>query len=1040
MMKHLLDAARKLENGTDSFSISFFFHARGDKLEKSVFGMYRSLLYQMLNHFRDLQEVLEDREIMLQNSDGDLSLRNLKELFQTAISRLGSRRLTCFVDALDEGDEQQITEMVQFFEEIAEQSVENSVYFRACLSSRHYPYIEVEYGLKVSLEDQDGHKDDLRKYVREKLRIKDVRMLEDLEAQLVDKSQGVFLWLELVVDILNKENVRGRLAMKKRLAEFPPKLGDLFRDILARDNKNMDDLLVGISWILFAKRPLSLLEYHHAFWTALARSGSADADEDMPNTTADDAEECAERCVLISSKGLAEVTQAKRSRKGKRPHERTVQFIHESVRDYLLKDGGMNELWPDLPFDIEAQSHEQLKECCLFYLRHRTVAGLIGNLKSPSTNPRREEALLLSPKVPLLEYVSQYVLSHADAAEALFPQDEVLGMFCSTEWSKLFNMYEKHKNQLFRSTNSLVYMLADKGLSNLIRIRIRTEARHGRESGMRYRFPLHAAFARKDERTAAALLGLDPLSIRFLDGSRHLVEVNGQVVSLPDNSHSPLSWAAGAGLLEVVRTVIEQEADVNESNHSGWRALDFALEKSQGEVAQFLLENGAETSSPYTLDIGLQDAARRGDMSMVRTLVSMRAPTDKALCVALAFSQWGVAKVLLAHGAKMADPTSLTKAVLDGFRANFTTMMSYLRHGGKPEVLSWNTEKLLLLAAKVGLNVDGYLEGVDINCRNEREETPLMVAVEARNGPAVKTLLENGADVGARCEEEETALHKAAGSGADEATVSLLIDRGSDVRARSKSGAMPLHIASGHQKNEAVVSLLLKHGSPVDALDGLKDTPLLKAVSSSCRAVVATLLRHGADAIAVRAGGRTPLATACSWGNYSIVSELIRHGCSASINTLSPTFAPLHLASSVGELSIVRLLLLAGADINVRGGDHMTPLHLAAFEGQEAVVTALLERVQCDADASDGSGRTPLYLACQENHVRVARLLLERGASPMLPAVSRTDLVFEDIKGVRVMQPGDPQRVLDMLIAGSPDTVKGNTQEDLTTEEPRNST
>jgi ankyrin repeat protein len=1019
MMKFLFDKARKSEK-TASFSISFFFNARGDTLEKSVFGMYRSLLHQMLKHFSDLQALLDDPDIVPLNSDDCPSLDVLKDLFQTAISRLGSRTLTCFVDALDEGDEQQIIDMVQFFEEIAEQSAENGVRFKTCLSSRHYPYIDVRYGLRVSLEDQDGHKDDLCKYVRDKLRIKDMKMLEDLEAQLVEKSQGVFLWLELVVDILIKENIRGRLAMKKRLAEIPPKLGDLFRDILARDNENMNDLLLSISWILFAKRPLRLLEYHHALWAALAKSGNAD--EDMPDTTADDAEDCAEMCVLSSSKGLAEVTQAKKSKGNKKPDERTVQFIHESVRDYLLRDGGMNELWPDLPFDIEAQSHEQLKVCCLFYLKHHAVASLIRNLNLDLKIIGREEALLLSPKVPLLEYASQYVLFHADAAAALFPQDEALGMFSSTEWSKLFNMYEKHKNKLFKSRNSLVYMLADKGLASLVRSRIRTEAPHRKETGMRYRFPLHAAFANKDERTAAAVLDWDSLSIRFLDGPKSLIEIDNYIVELPDNSRSPLSWAAGVGLPEVVRKIIEQGVDVNESNYLGWLPLDSALKEPHGEAAHILLENGARTSNSQTLGIGLQNAARRGDMSMVKTLVSMRASMDEALCIAFAFGHENIARVLITHGAKMADPAKLEKVVLDGCRINFTKMVTHLSHGESSEAESWNANILLLLAAKVGLKPDGGLQGFDINCRNIHEETPLMVALDARNWSAAKFLLENGADVGARSKVNETALHKASRSGADEAMMGLLIDHGSDVNAEGISRLTPLHISSGRQRNETVVSLLLKHGSLVDARDKDGDTPLFKASSSSCRAVVSILLRHGADAIAVNRERCTPLAAACLRGDYSIVSELILHGCSPSIDSLSPFRAPLHLASSNGKLNIVRLLLLAGADINARDEDQRTPLHLAALGGHEAVATALLERRQCDVDAKDEFGMAPLYIACKLDHTGVAKRLLDWGASPKLPA---TNLIAFDIISRR-----DPQRVLDMLIAPGAGTVEGKAQED----------
>jgi ribosomal 50S subunit-associated protein YjgA (DUF615 family) len=56
-------------------------------------------------------------------------LNILKDLFRSAISALGERALTCFVDTLDECDEQQVRDMVEFFEEVAEQCVEYNVRF-----------------------------------------------------------------------------------------------------------------------------------------------------------------------------------------------------------------------------------------------------------------------------------------------------------------------------------------------------------------------------------------------------------------------------------------------------------------------------------------------------------------------------------------------------------------------------------------------------------------------------------------------------------------------------------------------------------------------------------------------------------------------------------------------------------------------------------------------------------------------------------------------------------------------------------------------
>ncbi|HET6551000.1 MAG TPA: ankyrin repeat domain-containing protein [Solirubrobacter sp.] len=74
---------------------------------------------------------------------------------------------------------------------------------------------------------------------------------------------------------------------------------------------------------------------------------------------------------------------------------------------------------------------------------------------------------------------------------------------------------------------------------------------------------------------------------------------------------------------------------------------------------------------------------------------------------------------------------------------------------------------------------------------------------------------------------------------------------------------------------------------------------------------------------------------------------------------------------------------LEGADLNIRGGDGFTPLHLAAFFGGPAAVTAILEAgADPDADADNTFGVHPLHSACAVGALESARALLAAGANP----------------------------------------------------------
>jgi len=155
------------------------------------------------------------------------------------------------------------------------------------------------------------------------------------------------------VPLLNKTYDNGDiLALRKKLHEVPADLHELFRSILVRNEENMEAVKLCLQWILYSKRPLTREELYFAI-----RSGS-EPEELSPWDPDEISMDDIERYILSSSKGLAEVTKFK---------ARSVQLIHESVRDFLLKDDGLSLVWPDLSTNIAGISHDRLKECCYNY-------------------------------------------------------------------------------------------------------------------------------------------------------------------------------------------------------------------------------------------------------------------------------------------------------------------------------------------------------------------------------------------------------------------------------------------------------------------------------------------------------------------------------------------------------------------------------------------------------------------------------------------------------------------------------------------------
>ena len=76
----------------------------------------------------------------------------------------------------------------------------------------------------------------------------------------------------------------------------------------------------------------------------------------------------------------------------------------------------------------------------------------------------------------------------------------------------------------------------------------------------------------------------------------------------------------------------------------------------------------------------------------------------------------------------------------------------------------------------------------------------------------------------------------------------VLLDRGADINARSNDDRTPLHNAA-QDGNIQVVLFLLEHGADVNARDNLGDTPSKLGSDFGQHEIVELLSKYGADAV-----------------------------------------------------------------------------------------------------------------------------------------------------------------------------------------------
>lgn len=146
---------------------------------------------------------------------------------------------------------------------------------------------------------------------------------------------------------------------------------------------------------------------------------------------------------------------------------------------------------------------------------------------------------------------------------------------------------------------------------------------------------------------------------------------------------------------------------------------------------------------------------------------------------------------------------------------------------------------------------------------------------------------------------------------------------------------------------------------------------------------VATLLEAGADANRPNDKGGTPLMYAVLGGDPQIVRLLLDHDVNLNAKAENGWSAVM-IAAAKGYVEVLEMLLEEGADPTLADVYSWTPLMRAGFEKRAAVVRLLLEDDRVDINRRGENGITALHLAASQGHVEIARLLVAHGADPQI--------------------------------------------------------
>jgi len=254
----------------------------------------------------------------------------------------------------------------------------------------------------------------------------------------------------------------------------------------------------------------------------------------------------------------------------------------------------------------------------------------------------------------------------------------------------------------------------------------------------------------------------------------------------------------------------------------------------------------------------------------------------------------------------------------------------------------------------------------------------LLEAVVEGDVDRVRSLIDAGANVNARDDMGDTALHRAAHSGRKD-MIELLIARGADVNAKGgPPGYTPLCAALIGDCSTPAMEIMKVERPDLDYQDELYWELLSEYSGKLTVEVVQILVAHGADVNARDETGGTPLSYALWPAPVEAVKVLLAKGADPEARGMEGV-SVVEEAVGGGFTDAVALLLASGADVNVRDRYRQTLLHEACWQDDREMAELLMAHGAA-VNAKDKNGDTPAHLAAMNGYQELFEFLVSRGA------------------------------------------------------------
>ncbi|EJP62289.1 Ankyrin repeat-containing protein [Beauveria bassiana ARSEF 2860] len=419
LLRYVLENTLLSNTGGSAVVLSFFFHAHGSKLQRTMLGLFRSLLHQLLLQVPD---VLSDLITLQQWSNAlgkhgenwQWHLSELQEHFHLSLSKvLESHPIWLFVDALDECGHANAVGLVNYFDTILPEFRHTGLQFHVCFTSHHMrPDITSVFEINLVRENAQDISIHLQSQVSA---LPGTDIPAGIVADITSRAHGSFLWACLLMGhvIDRKQKGDSLRRIEEKIRAIPYELEQLYLYLFLGQDKKPAFIKLS-QWMCFATRPLTLDELR---WALIGHVNGLHMPYPARWSKAGFEHGLDEIGLNSVSSGLVKVVRSFDTR--------VVRFIHSSAHDFFTSDylsnisGNMPAEFIKPGVSVAASAHYELSRTCVRYL---TMDDIIRT----TIHDRGD----LISTFPLLHYATTSWLLHAKQSEKMgLTQDDLLDYF-----------------------------------------------------------------------------------------------------------------------------------------------------------------------------------------------------------------------------------------------------------------------------------------------------------------------------------------------------------------------------------------------------------------------------------------------------------------------------------------------------------------------------------------------------------------------------------------------------------------------------------